>query len=559
MHSVLATKSTQNNNMKTKFLLAMSLTALALCGTAQAETIELTEDGQLADAINNAAEGDVIVLNVDQTITGRCGISNKNNLTIKGANGNEKITRQSNGWKNSQTLLLINNNSTVTFRNLTIDGGNYGTTNANQLPVLVESNGARVSFDNVTFINHKLDRADMGIIKQSGGQIILADCTFSDNTITAGSGDVLTNGGVTAAGNTSASFMLNTTEASVKVGEGYTGQSTLAFVSTVTEIPDNTTVVEGATTGFALNNMPSYELVANNGNLEIVKKQLENKAVVNETTFTGYDTLEEALAALESGKAATLLIQKPLTVNQQITNSNGADLTIKGPESGVTLTRGFDGEFWVSSTKNLTLQNLTLDENHKTNTKGVINVGAGTSIWLTDVNIINSDCQWEVIFNCPNKNARVLLNNVFCENCPENKSMVKFNKQVLLQGDTNLKLRVAAASGYTITVDGPLANTAPIAIDFEKAAYEPAKDGSVVLVHDCTEPSRFSVPEGFVLEAKDGNLVVVEPTSTIVETLNVDSDTPAEFYNLQGMKVQNPVASQIYILKKGSKISKVVF
>lgn len=537
----------------------MSLAALTLCGTAQAETIELTEDGKLAEAVNNAAEGDVIVLKADQTVTSRMAVSGKKNLTIQGATGEEKIVRQSNGWKNSQTLLLINGNSTVTLQNLTIDGDGYGTTNAGQPAVLIEGNGTSAAFDKVKFTNSPIKNANIGIVKQSGGKVTLTDCVFSENTIAEGSGDVLTTGGVTVAGNTSASFMLNSLTSSVKVGDAYTGQSTLAFVSTVTEIPDNTVVVEGATTGFALNNMPSYELVANNGNLEIVKKQLENKAVVNETTFTGYDTLEEALAALESGKAATLLIQKPITVNQQITNSNGADLTIKGPESGVTLTRGFDGEFWVSSSKNLTLQNLTLDENHKTNTKGVINVGAGTSIWLTDVNIINSDCQWEVIFNCPNKNARVLLNNVFCENCPENKCMVKFNKQVLLQGDTNLKLRVAATSGYTITVDGPLTNTTPIAIDFERTNYEPAKDGSVVLVYDCTDPSRFSVPEGFALEAKDGNLVVVAPTSTIVETLDVDSDTPAQFYNLQGMKVHNPVAGQIYIVKKGSKTGKVVF
>lgn len=545
----------------------MSLTALALCGSAQAATITVPSEGNstLSEAIGNAQEGDVIEISEDQTLTGRLGISGKKNLTIKGASGSEKIVRQSNGWKNSQTLLLINNNSTVTFRNLTIDGGNYGTTNANQLPILIESNGANVMFDEVTFTNHKLDRVDMGIIKQSGGKITLTNCIFSDNNIAAGSGDVLTNGGVTVGGTTSASFMLNSLTSSVKVGEAYTGQSTLAFVSTVTEIPDNTVVVEGATTGFALNNMASYELVANNGNLVIVAKVgLEDKAVVNEATFTGYDTLEDALAALESGKAATLLIQKPLTVTQQITNTNGADLTIKGPEGGVVLTRGFEGssnsnaDFWISSSKNITFENITFDENHVTNKRGVVNVGNGTSIWLTNVRFLNSDCEWELIFEMPNKNARVLLNNVFCENCPENKSMVKFNKQVLIQGDTNLKLRVAAASGYTITVDGPLTNTTPIAIDFERTTYEPAKDGSVVLVHDCTEPSRFSMPEGFALEARDGNLVVVAPTSTIVESIVENADAPAEYYNLQGMKVQNPVSGQVYILKRGSRTSKVV-
>lgn len=40
--------------------------------------------------------------------------------------------------------------------------------------------------------------------------------------------------------------------------------------------------------------------------------------------------------------------------------------------------------------------------------------------------------------------------------------------------------------------------------------------------------------------------------------IDSDDSIPAEYFNLQGMKIANPAAGQIYIMKKGSTVKKVV-
>lgn len=37
-----------------------------------------------------------------------------------------------------------------------------------------------------------------------------------------------------------------------------------------------------------------------------------------------------------------------------------------------------------------------------------------------------------------------------------------------------------------------------------------------------------------------------------------DSDAPVEYYNLQGMRVVNPAAGQVYIRRAGSKVTKEI-
>lgn len=46
--------------------------------------------------------------------------------------------------------------------------------------------------------------------------------------------------------------------------------------------------------------------------------------------------------------------------------------------------------------------------------------------------------------------------------------------------------------------------------------------------------------------------------SGIKDIEGVDENAPAEYYNLQGVKVANPTPGQLYIVKQGSKVSKVI-
>ncbi len=90
------------------------------------------------------------------------------------------------------------------------------------------------------------------------------------------------------------------------------------------------------------------------------------------------------------------------------------------------------------------------------------------------------------------------------------------------------------------------------------AAASPAVDTKVV--EGCDNPAYFTLAnEGLKLTAKDGNLVVADDTESgindIVEADN--SDAPVEYYNLQGVKVNNPDKG-IYIMRQGTKARKVI-
>ena len=46
--------------------------------------------------------------------------------------------------------------------------------------------------------------------------------------------------------------------------------------------------------------------------------------------------------------------------------------------------------------------------------------------------------------------------------------------------------------------------------------------------------------------------------TTAVSEIYSDDSIPAEYFNLQGMKIANPTAGQIYIMKKGSTVKKII-
>ena len=56
--------------------------------------------------------------------------------------------------------------------------------------------------------------------------------------------------------------------------------------------------------------------------------------------------------------------------------------------------------------------------------------------------------------------------------------------------------------------------------------------------------------------AKKASLITIDSTVSVSE-INTDANAPVEFYNLQGVKVENP-ANGIFIRKQGSKTTKVV-
>lgn len=67
-----------------------------------------------------------------------------------------------------------------------------------------------------------------------------------------------------------------------------------------------------------------------------------------------------------------------------------------------------------------------------------------------------------------------------------------------------------------------------------------------------------TIPTGAPRTNAEGTFAITLPDLSGVETLDEDT-TPAEYYNLQGVKVANPERGHIYIAKRATKSVKVVF
>lgn len=61
-----------------------------------------------------------------------------------------------------------------------------------------------------------------------------------------------------------------------------------------------------------------------------------------------------------------------------------------------------------------------------------------------------------------------------------------------------------------------------------------------------------------VLEAKKPFNAVRNELTTVIETITADTDTPAVYYNLRGQRVAVPVAGELYIVRRGTQISKEI-
>lgn len=61
-----------------------------------------------------------------------------------------------------------------------------------------------------------------------------------------------------------------------------------------------------------------------------------------------------------------------------------------------------------------------------------------------------------------------------------------------------------------------------------------------------------------VLEAKRRFSAVRNELTTVIETITTDTDAPAEYYNLRGQRVAVPAAGELYIVRRGTQISKEI-
>lgn len=127
-------------------------------------------------AYDAAENGDEIVLNQDQKITGRFGIGKA--ITISGATGEEVIS----STFNNAILWLIGNTKIgeIAFKNLVLTGNGR---DANKAAFEINNGNNPVTFENVTFKGLHLTAGRM-VEHKNGGKAIYNNVTFEDCSTT---------------------------------------------------------------------------------------------------------------------------------------------------------------------------------------------------------------------------------------------------------------------------------------------------------------------------------------------------------------------------------------
>ena len=82
---------------------------------------------------------------------------------------------------------------------------------------------------------------------------------------------------------------------------------------------------------------------------------------------------------------------------------------------------------------------------------------------------------------------------------------------------------------------------------------DPENAGAWVLTDD---ENKSMMPYEFIFDTANNTVKVQRAIVTGIETIENVADAPAVYYNLQGVKVANPQAGHIYIVKRGSSVSK---
>lgn len=538
-----------------KKLYSLALGLLATLGLSAQVTIGETNYETLQAALDAANDGDVITINEDITIDKRVD-KNKKNLTIQGANPDVKVIRK---WGWNSIMFLGNagnadndNDTGITIKNLTIDSNGVDTNTS-----VVESNAGKLTLSNVTIIN--VNQTKGYILTQKGGGggwMVLENVNIVEPVKADGVYDFFTGNpnALTLKGSGDYVGYLQSTY-SLKA-DGYTGHTT-AYIETYS--PGRTVAVGGSVANFSLGNAPEgYSLTENNGNVVLL---FEKNVVYNETTGEYYSNPVTAFTTATSGNILTVLedIDMPDRVGLK------ASITIQGATPSVTLrntnTSGNSNQFAFETNTGitLTLKDVILDVNHYCKNSNVFNIKGSLS--LDNVTIKNADKAANLI-QLSSSDRKLSMNNAIVEDSGDvtfavlsnNNGNPSENITILYNGNCNIGVSLSKGCSIEVPADGQLTNEEPIElIPSDKYEYV----DNFALVKNCSDFSKFDLKStSYHLEANDGNLVLVSGDLSGISAVVADENAPVEYYNLQGIRVENP-SNGIFIRRQGTKTTKV--
>lgn len=278
-----------------------------------------------------------------------------------------------------------------------------------------------------------------------------------------------------------------------------------------------------------------------------------DKPVYNETTGVGYETFKDAFNAITSDQTCTLIITGNVDITERMMfdSSKKSNITIKGKNSDSSLVYRIGDKIMFVMKQNavLTFEDIIIDGNNSRKGRSLIEA-EGKALTLKNVTIKNfNSTSGNGLINLKNT-AWGVFENVTVEGCEDNNYFNLQRNSSAIYGVNKFHARLA--DGIFLKNEGVTDGN-----EINITLATPTLDAKVV--DSCDNPSYFHLTnEGFKLAAKEGNLVTAEDTESAVKGIGADNeDAPAEYYNLQGVKVANPDKG-IYIVRKGTSVSKVI-
>lgn len=282
---------------------------------------------------------------------------------------------------------------------------------------------------------------------------------------------------------------------------------------------------------------------------------------INETTSQGYLSFDEMYEASVDGH--TLILKDDVVFADRKPTKN---VTIKGETGNEKLIQNFNNKLLFACGSRFALENLIVTAQNGPGSTPMFEVAKNNPLILTDVTFDGiKSSNSEGIINIKTDGALNLTNVNFinCEGSTLNAlCRVGATKTLNLTGkNEGLKVYVEAAGCINAT---ELTNEQPIILTLSEILTETPAARSLsendVIVNGCEDPSKFELTNaGYKLVGENGNLVLAKVgDTTAIDEIGVDGvEAPVEYYNVQGIRVENPEHG-LYIKRQGNKVSKVI-
>lgn len=513
-----------------------AMSAQVFIGTAEYESINAAADA--------AAEGDVIEVKSDVTVSNRVNFDKVDNVTLQAAAGVTVTCRT----KNKLAFLV---KKPTTLKNLTLVYND----DASNVPLVEASSGTgKLTMENCSMSNFNGTNSQGVISIKSSGSAVLTNVTFSNNVLPEGRGEVfIGNNGSTIDGTTNASILIEK-NLSVAAGENFNPSSPCRlFIDDARTL--GSTLVTGTEDVAKFNLMSDkYSLKGQDGNIVTSEFAASEGAVtIGQLAFA---SLDEAMAAAKDGDIIT--INEDITISKTVTVKELNNITIEAKD-GVAISCLVKNKLAFLINKVATLKNLkmTYTEQDPSTSTFIEVSGAGSALTMENCEIKD--------FNGTNKqgvisaksNGKVTLNNVTSENCTVAEGRGELflgGNGSTINGTTNLSIFLEKDYSVAAGAEFAPAKVVKLFVDENRTM------GSVI-VAGTEDAAKFELQgTAFSLEAKDGNLVAGEyQGGSGIAGIAADENAPVEYYNLNGMQVSaDNLTPGVYVRRQGNTAVKVL-